>query len=112
MREGVPCRRMPDSWLSRQRQRIKRNRVVSVLVAGLTTLGVLVRWLKDLLDWVSRWDTLNLHAQASLKTAAIAVAQVPPGISEACYAVAVIVILVAASRKRGEQPDSVVVAPQ
>jgi hypothetical protein len=99
---------MLDTWLSRLRDRIKRHPVVSSSVAVLTSLGVILRWLRYIIDWVSRWDTWTLHSQRVLHDTAAAAAKLPPGTSEVCYVIAVIIFLIAASRKTTETPKDVV----
>src|SRR5262249_37691255 len=66
----------------------------------LTFVGSLVRFASQLLDWISRWDTLNLHAKEVLHTASVVSARVPPGTSEICYVIALFFVLFAVGRRR------------
>src|SRR2546426_1136702 len=66
-----------ESRLAVIRERIRQHPIMSFMWALLTLAGTVIHWAKDVLDWISRWDTWNAHASDVIKGASIAVARAP-----------------------------------
>lgn len=88
------------------RGRVKQHPIMSSLGALVTLGGTLFHWAKDVLDWISRWDSWNAHASEAIKGASIAVGRAPVWIPEACYLLVVVCLLTVVFRRPPESQDA------